>query len=133
MFGYRLIREADFTKLSDRREQLEETRAGLLGQIAQLTASAASKAAMVDLLTTRVNVLEKNAAMKAHAETGLPQHVAEIGRGTPLVSPGLGAGADLFEDVGDQRAEQLRAQGLLHDQDDMPLPTARDLVGSVGG
>ena len=72
---------------------------------------------MSDLLTTRVNVLETESAQHRHQQTGLPTLAPQIGRGNPIQNAMLGAGVDLFSDVGDDEAARLAADGMLHDQD----------------
>jgi hypothetical protein len=131
MFGYRLIREADYAKLMAERVGLSADRVALLRELATLARDFGSKATMADLLTVRVNVLELEAAQRRHDETGLPATAPQIGRGTPLQNAALGAGVDMFSDVGDENADKLRAAGMLHDDDpfDLPPPAARDLVG----
>lgn len=131
MFGYRIVREADYDELKNERNTLSEKCFALLREVANLKATAASKAMMSDLLTTRVNVLELDAAQVKHERTGLPATAPQIGRGTPMQNAALGAGVDLFEDVGDDAAQRLADAGLLHDQDPFrdagPAP-ARELV-----
>lgn len=117
MFGYRLVRETDFDELKNERNTLVDERVKLLREMATLKATAASKAMMSDLLTTRVNILELDAAQIKHERTGLPATAPQIGRGNPIQNAMLAAGVDLFSDVGDEEAARLSADGMLHDQD----------------
>jgi hypothetical protein len=141
MFGYRLIRDADFldlrtttaadrqasqTKIDAQTEKIE----ALLRENGTLKAQAASRAAMYDLIVTRVNLLEHDNATLRNKVTGLPTLVPSIGKGSPIDSASLGAGVDLFADVGDDEAMRLRHEGILHDEGVQlpPAPSAADLA-----
>lgn len=128
MFGYRLVRTDEFDELRSHRQRVLT----LLEQIGELKGQLGTRTAMVDLLTMRVNVLEQNAALREHAATGQPVAVAQIGKGSPTVNARLGAGTDLFEDVGDDEADRLKQLGMLHDDDgDFTMPAAAELAKQV--
>lgn len=128
MFGYRLVRENDWdrlqTELVGNRAKVE----ALLRELTETAAVARSKMTAADHMTLRVNALETEAATLRHKLTGLPQVAPQIGKGTPIMSEALGAGADLFADVGDERADELRAAGLLHEEvPAIDYPSAHEL------
>jgi hypothetical protein len=129
MLGYRIVREADFTALVDELREVRAARIQLLQQLNDAAAEARSKATMADLLITRCNVLEKQNAIYLSRITALPHDAAAIAKGSPVSSAALGAGADLFEDVGDEAAARLKDRGLLHDAEEvLPFPAARDIA-----
>jgi len=131
MIGYRLIRSDEYAELRGHRTTVMD----LLKQLGDLREKLGVKTAMVDLLTMRVNVLEANEAQMKHQVAGAPVAFAQLGKGSPVVNARLGAGVDLFEDVGDEEAQRLKDLGMLHeDAFDVPLPPAgKDLVEQVGG
>jgi hypothetical protein len=161
MFGYRLLRDADYDRLLSDRLALEQevrrlqtahhdtvsalhqtlcdrmdlergVQAKLSDELSAAKAEARSKSTMADLLTTRINVLEQEVALLRNRVTGLPQVVPQIGKGTPIQSAIDGAGADIFEDVGDSRAADLQARGLLHEAEPLvPFPSAAVLTESL--
>lgn len=133
MFGYRFIRADELDQLRAEVRRLQDTQIALLQEKATLTGQFATKATMADMLTTRVNVLELEAAQARHQKTGLPAVAPQIGRPSAVESAALGAGVDLFEDVGDKEAERLKGAGLLHEAGEFELPSARELAESVGG
>jgi hypothetical protein len=129
MFGYRLIRASE---LDDLRAQLSAARADnvalherLLAEVRDSTnavAEARSTRTLADMLTRNANLAEDRAARYEQARTGVPQTVAPIVAGPPLRSEMVAEGGSLFEDVGDERAEQMRRQNLLHDTEpDVPF------------
>jgi hypothetical protein len=133
MIGYRLIRSHELDELKAALRDAQETRIVLLREVATLTGESRAKATMSDFLTTRVNILELEAAQRRQQQTGLPTVAPQIGRPTAVESAQLGAGVDIFEDVGDQEADRLSKAGLLHDAPTLDLPSARDLLASVVG
>ena len=129
---YRVLREDEFQrllKIADDKDleirRLNDKMLAMHERVTSTTAEARAKAMMADLLTLRTNVLEREAATARHKATGLPQIAPEIAKGSPLMSSEMGAGFDLMEDAGDARAEEMRARGLLHDQETDPEPTAQ--------
>lgn len=133
MFGYRLIPTNELEQLRTDNRNLQARHTALLEEIGTLKGQLGTKATMADMLTTRVNVLELEAAQVRHQKTGLPAVAPQIGRPSAVESAALSAGVDLFEDVGDVEAERLGKAGLLHDSPVLDLPSARNLVESVGG
>jgi len=134
MWGYRWIRASEYAELKSDLKKAQGDVVTLLSTLSSARIGQASKSTMAEMLTIRVNQLEHELATLKHHATGLPVMVASIGKGTPMQNAALGAGADLFEDVGDEAAEKLRADGLLHDEtslDELIAP-ARDLVGAIG-
>lgn len=134
MFGYRLIREKDydaqqarFEALSGRIDKLTDDNVALLMQLANVKAIAAAKTATNDHMKTRLNVVELEAAHLRNKMTGVPAIAPQIGTGNPLSAEGIGAGADLFEDVGDTRAAELEATGMIEAADRTDFPSAADL------
>ena len=133
MFGYRLVREKDWDRLQAELHSERAKTEALLREMSDAKASAKSNATAADHLTLRANVLETEAAALRHKLTGLPQVAPQIGKGSPLMSEQLGAGVDLFADVGDERADELGKAGLLHDIEPFDvMPSAKDLTaGSI--
>ena len=68
-------------------------------------------------------------------QTGLPAIAPQLAKGQPLEGSAIGAGVDLFEDIGDARALSLRDRGILHDDVPIPDPPAAAALtaGLVGG
>ena len=135
MLGYRLLRESDYDRLIAQIDAahatiaaLQQVRAELLIAVGDAKASERSKATAVDHLVVAVNETKLEAGQLRAKLTGLPVQVPQIGVGTPLSADGIGAGVDLFEDPGDERAESLRQKGLLHDDGDMSFPEAAALA-----
>ncbi len=135
MFGYRLLREKDYdrlvSQLDDARAEialLQDTRVVLLREISEANATARSKATAADHLEMGFNEAKMNLGVMTARLTGVPQTVPQVGKGTPLNAEALGAGTDLFEDVGDERADDLRQKGMLHDEPSMPFPSAESLA-----
>ena len=119
MFGYRLIRDRDYDALVDeaarRRDQidaLQEIRADLLAQVAVASAKAEARGAHLDSMLPVMNKAIHDAAQMQSKLTGLPIQAPQVGRGNPLMAEG-GAGIDLFNDVGDEKANELSQMGLL--------------------
>lgn len=138
MFGYRLLRESDYDRLvaqldAARAEvtSLQDARAVLIAQVGEAKASERSKASAVDHLTVAANEARMDAGQLRAKLTGIPSTVPQLGTGTPLNAEGIGAGVDLFSDVGDERAEELRNRGLLHDDAPLLFPSAESLVPSA--
>src|SRR5215831_984462 len=138
MFGYRLIRESDYDEL---KAEVASLRATLLESHAasaealltvkaaaietRIDAATKSKDTMIDMMSIRLNALEREAAHRRHAETGLAAIAPTIGVegvGQPIRSAIEGAAPDLWDDMGDERVRQLRANGLIHPDDDRPIP-----------
>jgi hypothetical protein len=133
MGKYRLIRTVEYAELRSDLKKAQADIITLLNTLADARAKAGQKATMADMLTLRVNTLEHELGILKHQATGLPVLVPSIGKGTPLQNAALGAGIDLFEDVGDEAAEILRRTGQLHDEDSEPAqPAAKDLIGAIG-
>lgn len=134
MFGYRLLREADFDRLQ---AELVERRTRELNLQADLLKSARECSAAQtrgDMLITRVNVLEQEYAALRNKLTGLPAIAPSIEKGQPLRASEIGANVDLFEDVGDEKARELAEAGLLHDPGPtVEFPSAADLSAAAVG
>lgn len=136
MFGHRWLREDEHQRLLG----IIDAQEGALGDLhfknyelmerliaAEGTMRAAQ--AMRDVMVTRLNQLEEESAMLRHKLTGLPQIAPKIERGLPLRASEIGAGVDLFEDVGDEKAHELQQSGLLHETGETPaFPTAENLT-----
>ena len=129
-FGYRVVRESDWTALQERLTKLEDARIALLRELNEQTATARSASTFKDLLITEVNQTRVEMANLKLKETGQPQQVAQIGKSSAAKNAMLEVGADIFSDVGDAEAERLKALGMLHD-DEPPiveeLPSAAEL------
>lgn len=121
MFGYRLLRERDYDRLQTQLVEERTRNLDLQASLLQSAREAASAQTHRDQLVTRVNVLEAESAQLRHKLTGLPTIAPQIEKGRPLRASEIGAGVDLFEDVGDEKARELRDAGLLHD-DLAPMP-----------
>lgn len=132
MFGYRLVREADYAAVQDSLLRVRGRERDLLLERAQLKADAAGAMARADHLTIRNNILEHEVAAFRERATGMPQMVATI-QPAPAQAPSVeDATLSTLEDVGDERAHELRSRGLLHDDvDDMAFPSAGDMAPSV--
>lgn len=135
MFGYRLIREADWAALhADLAAVRAEGRAaqdqytGALVQLAGARASAESRATANDHLTMQLNTAMLERAQLMARVTGMPAVAPQIGTGNPLSAEGIGAGVDLFEDVGDAKALELEKRGLLAHTPGTAFPSAAALV-----
>lgn len=136
MLKRRIIRESDYDGLIDqirldqaKIDALHETIGAMQERLIEAEASKRSAMTMRDVLVTRVNQLEEESATLRHKLTGLPQIAPKIERGSPLRSSEIGAGVDLFEDVGDDKARQLHDQGLLHEEAPIePLAGAAELT-----
>lgn len=136
MFGHRWLRETDYdnliswnrTLIGQANELLHE-KTLLLERLIDAEAAKRSAMSMRDTIVTRVNQLEEESAMLRHKLTGLPQLAPKIERGSPLRASEIGAGVDLFEDVGDDKAKDLREAGLLHEERAaLPFPSAAALT-----
>ena len=132
MFGYRLIRDRDYdavqaeiVKLRDKVDTLQETRAELLGQLAVASAKAEARGAHLDSMLPVMNKAIHDAAQLQSKLTGVPALAPQVGRGNPLMAEG-GAGVDLFNDVGDEKAAELEKMGLL--STGSSFPTAAELA-----
>jgi hypothetical protein len=140
MFGYRLLRDADYSRLltaADAKDaeihRLNDVIVKMHERVTSTTSEARSKATMADLMAMRANVLEREAATMRQKLTGLPQIAPEVGKGSPLSSDAMGAGFALLEDVGDAAAEDLIRKGLLHDEDPGgAMPSAAALTDGFG-
>jgi hypothetical protein len=134
MGKYRLLRTVEYETLKSDLRKSQADVVTLLSTLSSARIGQASKSTMADMLTIRVNQLEHELATLKHHATGLPVMAASIGKGTPMQNAALGSGADLFEDVGDEAAETMRAAGLLHDESPVEalIAPARDLVGAIG-
>jgi len=140
MFGYRLLREADYVEL---KTELASVRAALIAAhldhaktltlLADAKATAAARASANDHLVVAVNESKMELGQLRAKITGVPSVVPQIGKGNPLSAEGIGAGVDLFSDVGDEKARELAERGMLHDTPDtMPLPSGAALSDLEG-
>lgn len=118
MFGYRLVRDADWDELKAEVKTLRGERDAAIkdAAVAHARSDIGAVAARADLMTTRVNALEVEAAHARHAGTGLPAVAATVGVGQPIMTERMNSTAELWEDAGDQAARDLAERGLLHDQ-----------------
>lgn len=126
MFRYRLIRDRDYdavqaeiVKLRDKVDALQEIRAELLSQVAIATAKAEARGAHLDSMLPVMNKAIHDAAQLQSKLTGVPALAPQVGRGNPLMAEG-GAGVDLFNDVGDEKAAELGKMGLLSEGPGFP-------------
>jgi hypothetical protein len=135
MFGLRVLREDEYQRLLTEKDDVVRAIGVAWQEISALKdrmiESEGKKVAaqtMRDMLVTRLNVLEEECATYRNKLTGLPQIAPKIERGSPI--PGnLGAQVDLFEDVGDDKARELRDSGLLHESSgDSPFMSARSMT-----
>lgn len=141
MFGRRVLREDAYQRLLTEKDDAIRAIGVAWQEISSLKdrmiateGQRVSALTMRDLLVTRVNVLEEECAVYRNKLTGLPQIAPKIERGAPI--PGnLGAQVDLFEDVGDDKAHELRDAGLLHEEPgqtgDLPFPSARSMTAHL--
>ena len=126
MLGYRVVREADWKALNARNAVLEAEVRSYFERLLEKSADARSKGTMADLVITRNNVLEHENGVYREKITGLPALVPRVGTGNPIMSQ-LNEG-DSFEDVGDEKADELARGGLLHETGDMPAMPAAALM-----
>lgn len=80
-----------------------------------------------DMVTLRVNVLE-NEIGQWKQRAGQPAVVPQIGKSPVGSELFQGAGADLFEDVGDTEAERLRRLDLIAADESIVPPAAANLA-----
>lgn len=126
MFGYRLVRDADFDRTVTAVAGLASRVQELLLERAELTGQVAAAKARGDYATLRMNVLEREVALQRQRETGVPQLIATVE--TEAADP-LGEALASLEDVGDRRAHELASRGLLHDGEDLAaFPSAATLA-----
>ncbi len=140
MFGYRLLRDADYSEM---KSELATARAAVIAahlehaktltQLAEAKATAAARASANDHLVMSVNESKLELGQLRAKVTGMPAIVPQIGKGAPLSAEGIGAGVDLFEDVGDDRARDLGARGLLHDDQAIGAMPAGSELSSLDG
>jgi len=156
VLGYRLLRDADFDEmrqkiaaLTDKLDAARVAHAATLSDaikthgtevrelssaLAASKSSAASRLALYESLVGRANQLEMENAQYRNRVTGLPAIAAQIQKGSPLSESAIGAGVDLFADVGDDEARKLEDRGLLHRNGEaIRLPAAADLTAGLGG
>lgn len=127
--GWRLIRSQDLERERGKADAAERAAADaaererdLLRDLADLQGKLQAALTHADFVTTRVNVLEHEVAQfRQLAQPQVNQMVPAIGKRPVVAAAYDGAGADLFEDVGDQEAERLRRAGLLHDAPADPI------------
>lgn len=138
----RVLREDEYQRLLAAVTHEREASAALLSvgdvlreRLIEAARALGSAQTMRDLLITRVNVLEQEVATLRQRATGIPQIAPQIERGAALDASAAGAGLDLFEDVGDAKARDLRVRGLMHeeaprddDSDAIAWPSAADLT-----
>jgi hypothetical protein len=146
VFGWCLIRNTDLALL---REQLAGERArtdALYERLIRVSAEAGAKGGEATMALARLNAMEQEAAHTRHRLNGSPAVAPQVSptgsstgvHGQPLLSDlplagQVGAGMDLFSDVGEARAHELRERGLLHDDDgadDIP-PAAAALTAGL--
>jgi ElaB/YqjD/DUF883 family membrane-anchored ribosome-binding protein len=139
MFGYRLVRDADWRELRDEQARTlaalfaaHERILALTGSEATARAEAAGAKTKAELLTVDLNLARHERATYQHKLTGLPALTANIVSGQPRRSEALGAGVDLYDDVGNDVAEVLEREGLLGATDYGPLDLeAESLTAAV--
>lgn len=133
MFGYRLVRESDWTELRAEVTALRSEVAALTTRAAAAEAHGAlqSKDTMIDMLTTRLNALEMENAHARHAETGRPAVAATVGIGSPIRSEQMGATADLWNDTGDENARRLKDLDLLDEGNTEGAPIFESAAAST--
>ena len=124
MFGYRLVRDADWERLRDERDLaiikadvFQERTLLLTASEATARAEAAGAKTKAEFLTVDLNLARHERAVYQHKLTGLPAITASIVSGQPRRSEALGAGVDLFDDVGEEAAQVLEREGLLSQSD----------------
>lgn len=134
MFGYRLMRDADHAALvAELAASRAETKAAndalvkALIELGEAKAIARSSQTAADHQRVEANTARMNLAQLQNRMTGVPQVVPQIQKGSPLAPVDLGAGVDMFEDVGDERAREMAEKGLLHDSPIPPFPSAAEL------
>jgi hypothetical protein len=128
MFGYRLVRDADWQEFRDEQARTLAALFAAQERILALTASdataraeAAGAKTKAELLTVDLNLARHERATYQHQLTGLPALTANIVSGQPRRSEALGGGVDLYDDVGNEAAEVLAREGLLGPADHGPL------------
>ena len=126
MLGYRLVREKDWVEQQARIAVLEAEVRSYFERLLDKSAEARSTSTMADLVIVRNNSLEHENGMYREKLTGVPALVPRVGTGNPIMSQ-LQEG-DSFEDVGDSKADELHAAGLLADVSDMPAMPAASLM-----
>ncbi len=110
----------------ERNVTLERERA-LLRELIDKNGELAAAKARADFMTMRANLLDTELTILKQ-RAGLPAVSAQVGKtgvGTELFQ---GAGADLFEDVGDAEAERLAQTGIIATPDTIAAPAAADLA-----
>jgi len=80
-----------------------------------------------DMVTLRVNILELELG-EYKKRAGQPAVVPQISKGPVGAEAFQGAGADLFEDVGDVEAERLRKLDIIAPENEIIPPAAADLA-----
>lgn len=128
MWGYRLVRDADWTAIT-------AEMAALRRQIAEFhllrtkdAAGLAGALARADFMTARNHVLETNLATLEQKWLGVPRSLATVHEVGATASP-LEDGLLSLEDVGDARAAEMKLKGMLHDDgDELELPSAASLA-----
>lgn len=134
MFGYRLVREEDWAALQAELRAARAKSDVLREDVARAHAERATARALYESIIARTNVLELEAAQYRNKLTGLPAVAPQLAKGNPLSGSGIGAGVDLFEDVGDERANDMRERGLLHTEEPVPdPPDAATLSSGLAG
>lgn len=134
MFGYRLLRETDFDALLADLRAARAAADALQAQLLVITGERSSAKTMYEGLIPRINQLEMENAQFRNKVTGLPAVAPQLARGNPLEGSAIGAGVDLFEDVGDTRARDMRDKGLLSGDDEPEaLPTAAAMSSGLAG
>lgn len=138
----RLLREDEYQRLLAMIATCQEEIAALISvgdvlreRLIEAAGDLGAARTMRDMLITRVNVLETEVATLRQKQTGIPQIAPQIERGAALDASAAGAGLDLFADVGDERALELRDRGLIHEDrprndesDDVAWPSAAELT-----
>jgi hypothetical protein len=108
---------------------LERERA-LLRELVAATGREAASAARADFMTLRANLLDTE-LVQFKQRAGVPAVAAQVGKMSVGSELFQGAGADLFEDVGDREAERLAAIGVIATPDPIDVAPAASLAPSM--
>jgi len=121
--GWRLVRTKDFDELRDALKTERALTATLQTHLREmertagdLKADARAAQATRDQVLIRLNQLEAEQAQVRSREKGIKAVAPlQVTSNQPAIPSG---GTVSFEDVGDERAAELKAAGLLHDVDE---------------
>ena len=135
--GWRVIRTDDYMALQKALETERALVRSLYERIAELErttgeqkADARAAQATRDQLLIRFNQIEAEAAQIRSRVQGIKAVVPQQLSGAAAMPEG---GVINFEDVGDKRAAELRAAGLLEDEDPGPGPAAEGSWDAIPG